>query len=445
MREVLSVHIGQCGVQIGSNFWELLALEHQIQPDASLKDKSTLEKDDTFTNFFAEDAKGTFTSRSIFVDLEPTTIDEVRKGTYNQIHQHGNLIAGKEDAAHNYARGHFTIGKEVIDKTLDKIRKMTENCSSLQGFLITQALGGGTGSGFGSLLLERLDTEYGKAKKIGYQLFASPNHSTSTVEPYNAVMGFADSMEHLDLSVYLDNKAMYEICSNQLGIERVNYANTNRLIAQSMSSTTSSLRFNGELNVDLRDLVTNLVPYPRLHYVVPTLAPLLNNYKGYEQRSVEEITNEAFNSKSSLVSCKLDYGKFLANSLMYKGDVVPQEINSAIIQLKSKRNFKFVDFIHTGFKCGINLQPPVVFSDDDMAKHSRSLAVLCNTTSIVSSWENIAHMYDTLYRKRAFAHWIVGEGMSESGMFSLPREDLASIIDDYEKIGRDVVEPVENE
>lgn len=50
--------------------------------------------------------------------------DEVRTGTYRQLFHPEQLITGKEDAANNYARGHYTIGKEIIDLVLDRTRKL---------------------------------------------------------------------------------------------------------------------------------------------------------------------------------------------------------------------------------------------------------------------------------------------------------------------------------
>ena len=68
-------------------------------------------------------------------------------GTYKQLFHPDQLVTGKEDAANNYARGHYTIGKEMIEPTMDKMRKMAEDCSGLQGFIIFHSFGGGTGSG----------------------------------------------------------------------------------------------------------------------------------------------------------------------------------------------------------------------------------------------------------------------------------------------------------
>ena len=42
------------------------------------------------------------------------------------------LLSGKEDAANNYARGHYTVGKEMIDATMERIRHLADQCTGLQ-------------------------------------------------------------------------------------------------------------------------------------------------------------------------------------------------------------------------------------------------------------------------------------------------------------------------
>ncbi len=109
MREVLSIHIGQAGIQVGNACWELYCLEHGIQPDGQMpSDKTVGGGDDAFNTFFSETGAGKHVPRAVFVDLEPTVIDEVRTGTYRQLFHPEQLISGKEDAANNYARGHYT-------------------------------------------------------------------------------------------------------------------------------------------------------------------------------------------------------------------------------------------------------------------------------------------------------------------------------------------------
>ena len=74
-------------------------------------DKTIGGGDDSFNTFFSETGAGKHVPRCVFVDLEPTVVDEVRTGTYRQLFHPEQLISGKEDAANNYARGHYTIGE----------------------------------------------------------------------------------------------------------------------------------------------------------------------------------------------------------------------------------------------------------------------------------------------------------------------------------------------
>ena len=87
------------------------------------------QNDDAFSTFFSETGAGKHVPRAVFLDLEPTVIDEVRTGTYRQLFHPEQLISGKEDAANNFARGHYTIGKEIVDMVLDRIRKLADNCT----------------------------------------------------------------------------------------------------------------------------------------------------------------------------------------------------------------------------------------------------------------------------------------------------------------------------
>ncbi|KAJ8263842.1 hypothetical protein GJAV_G00141920, partial [Gymnothorax javanicus] len=112
-RECISIHIGQAGVQMGNSCWELYCLEHSLLPDGTIND--AYPSDSSFGTFFSETGARKFVPRAAFIDLEPTVVDEIRTGPYRQLYHPDQLITGKEDAANNYARGHYTIGKEIID------------------------------------------------------------------------------------------------------------------------------------------------------------------------------------------------------------------------------------------------------------------------------------------------------------------------------------------
>jgi len=427
-RECISIHLGQAGCQMGTACWELYGLEHGINPDGSLGNP---DSDADYTAFYQETRTGKYVPRSVFLDLEPSVIDEIRLGSYKQLFHPESMITGKEDAANNFARGHYTIGKEVLDRCVDKIRREAENAASPQGFFIFHSFGGGTGSGFGSLLQERLSLEFAKKNKLDFAVYPAPQTSTAVVEPYNSVLTTHSAMDHSDVTFLVDNDAVFKICKNKLDIENPSYKELNQLIAQVVSSVTASLRFEGALNVDLNEFQTNLVPYPRIHFPLVTYAPVISTAKsGHERHSVPELTADCFEPNNQMVVCDPRTGKYMACVLLYRGDTVAKDINSAIQTMKTKRSIQFVEWCPTGFKVGINNAPMTVVPGSHQAKASRSVCMLSNTTAIVEAWSRLDMKFDLMYNKRAFVHWYVGEGMEE-GEFSEAREDLAALEADY--------------
>merc|ERR1719297_11558 len=68
----------------------------------------------------------------------------------------------------------------------------------------------------------------------------------------------------------------------------------------------------------------------------------------------------------------------MACCMLYRGDVVPKDVNAAIATIKTKRTIQFVDWCPTGFKVGINYQPPTVVPGGDLAKVQRAVCMLSN-------------------------------------------------------------------
>ncbi|EHB06632.1 Tubulin alpha-1C chain [Heterocephalus glaber] len=403
MHECISVHVGQAGVQIGHTCWELYCLKHGIQPNGQMpSDKTIGGGDDSFNTFFSETGAGKHMPRAVFVDLEPIVINEVHIGTYHQLFHPEQLITGKENAANNYAHGHYTTAR----------RSVTLSWTEFRNWLTSAQV-------------------YGASW---------PPDSIAVVEPYNSILTTHTTLAYFDCAFMVDNKAIYDICRRNLDIEYPTYTNLNCLISQIVSSITASLRFDGALNVDLTEFQTNLVPHPRIHFPLATYAPVISAEKAYhKQLTVAEITNACSELANQMVKCDPHHGKYMTCCLLYQGDMVPKDVNAAIATIKTKRTIQFVDWCPTGFKVGINYQPPTMVPGRDLAKVQQAVCMLSNTTAIAEAWARLDHKFDLMYAKHAFVHWYVGEGMEE-GEFSEAQEDMAALEKDYEEVGADSAE-----
>ncbi|CAM8933800.1 unnamed protein product [Rhodiola kirilowii] len=432
--QYISIHIGQAGIQVGNKCWELYCHEHGIQPDGQMKsDKVVWGGYEVLDAFFIETSHGKLVPRAISVDLEPSAIIELKDGDYRDLFPPEQLISGKEDAASNFARG-YKIGQEIVDLCLDKISKLADKCNELQGFLVYSAVGGGTGSGLGSFLLEQLTKNYEKKSKLVFTVYPSNQFSTSVVEPYNSVLATHTLLQHADLNFVIDNEAIYDICRASLDIEEPSYSNLNRIVSQVIASSTASLRFGCGLNVNLNEFQTNLVHHPKMKFMLSSYAPVSSVRRRYrDQLSVEEITDIVFKPSSLMAKCDPRHGKYMACCLMYNGaHIDPEDVSAAVDTIKTKSTIQFVDWCPNEVRYGYNFRPSsVVPRRDLLAKVNRAVCMISNSTSVAQLFARIDKKFDLMYSKRAFVHWYVAEDSDAEEKLSEARQDLAELEEEY--------------
>lgn len=246
-------------------------------------------------------------------------------------------------------------------------------------------------------------------------------------------------LEFSDVAFMVDNQAMYDLCLRNMDIERPKFTNLNRLISQAISSMTASLRFEGSLNCDLTEFQTNLVPYPRVHFPIASYAPFISAEKAYhETLTTYELSSAVFEPGNMMVDCNPRGEKYMACCLMFRGDVVPKDVNSAVSTIKSKRTIDFVKWCPTGFKVGINHSPACCVPGGDAAKSMRSLCMMTNSTAVGRIIDRMDHKFDRLMSKRCFVHHYVGNGMEE-GEFDDARQNLAALEQDFKELAMDDV------
>ncbi|RXM92186.1 Tubulin beta-4B chain [Acipenser ruthenus] len=208
MREIVHLQAGQCGNQIGAKFWEVISDEHGIDPTGTYHGDSDLQLE-RINVYYNEASGGKYVPRAVLVDLEPGTMDSVRSGPFGQIFRPDNFVFGQSGAGNNWAKGHYTEGAELVDSVLDVVRKEAESCDCLQGFQLTHSLGGGTGSGMGTLLISKIREEYPDRIMNTFSVVPSPKVSDTVVEPYNATLSVHQLVENTDETYCIDNEALY--------------------------------------------------------------------------------------------------------------------------------------------------------------------------------------------------------------------------------------------
>ena len=117
-------------------------------------------------------------------------------------------------------------------------------------------------------------------------------------------------------------------------------------VSLTMSGVTTSLRFPGQLNADLRKLAVNMVPFPRLHFFMPGLAPLVSRQAaGYQKLSVEQLVSQLFLPSSCMTACDPRQGRYLTVASMFRGRVSMAEVETSLGRMRDKMSDTFVPWI----------------------------------------------------------------------------------------------------
>jgi len=291
--------------------------------------------------YFDEGNGGRYIPRSVLVDLEPGTMDSVRGSPYGDLFRPDNFVYGQSGAGNNWAKGHYTEGAELVDHVLDVVRMEAEGSDCLQGFQLAHSLGGGTGSGMGTLLISKIREEYPDRMMNTFSVVPSPKVSDTVVEPYNCTLSIHQLVENTDATFVIDNEALYDICFRTLKLNNPTYGDLNHLVSLAMSGITTSFRFPGQLNADLRKLATNLVPFPRLHFFTPGIAPLSSRRsETYRNLSVNELTTQVFDAKNMMTACNPAKGKYLTAAVVYRGRMSVRDVDEQILTVQNKNSIE---------------------------------------------------------------------------------------------------------
>ncbi|GAX75354.1 hypothetical protein CEUSTIGMA_g2798.t1 [Chlamydomonas eustigma] len=462
-RELVTIQCGQCGNQIGCRFWELALREH-----AAYNSKGVF--DEALSSFFRNvdaryvpprnlpvgDGTGiiqTLKARSVIVDMECGVINEMLKGPLGDVLDTQQLISDVSGAGNNWAHGNHVYGPQYRDQMMEKIRCTVEACESLQSFLLLHSLGGGTGSGVGTYILELLADQYPDVFRFTASVFPSEDDDVVT-SPYNALLSLSKLVEFADCVLPIENQALAEIVGRVDSGARGSTANTvpaafgmvqepgsrskpfdsmNGIAAMMLLNMTSSVRFEGSLNVDLNDITMNLVPFPQMHFLISSMSPLTtpkDMAKISAPRTLDQIFTEVFNREHQLIRADPRHSTYLACGLLMRGNATISDINRNVARIKP--SLRMAHWNTEGFKLGICSKPPVGVSN--------ALLCLANNCAIAQTFTTMRDRFAKLYKRRFYTHHY--EQYMDLSMFDHASETVSGIIDQYNAVDTAVPPPV---
>ncbi|KAI1797411.1 beta-tubulin 2 [Ganoderma leucocontextum] len=440
-REIINVQVGQAGNQVGERFWRMLLAEHGLDDDGHYqgKDEQQLARVGVFfTEVELAGLSMKYVPRSVQIDLEEGVTDRISSGPLGKLYRPDTYITGQSGAGNNWAKGFYTEGAELMDSILDIVRRQAEDTNALQGFQILHSLGGGTGAGLGSLLLSKFrEVEFPDRMLATYSILPSPKVSETVVEPYNALLSVHQLVENSDLTLCIDNEALYDVTQRTLKVKLPTFDDLNTVVSQVMCGVTTSLRFPGQLNGDLRKLAMNLVPFPRLHFLMPSYAPFYDpKAKAFHRWNVKDLTNALFDRHNLLVAVDPRFGRYLTAATIFRGKVASQEAEQAVLDLQRKNSAQFVEWIPDNVSVSLCSVPPV--------GQMQAGTCLANSTAVQELFTRNLAQFSAMYKRRAFLHWYTGEGMDPME-FTEAESNTHDLIAEYQQYQEATVDDIEEE
>ncbi|OAA57709.1 Tubulin [Cordyceps fumosorosea ARSEF 2679] len=399
---------------VGSQFWQQLCQEHGISQDGNLEDFAT-EGGDRKDVFYYQSDDTRYIPRAILIDLEPRVINGIQTGPYRNIYNPENFYIGKNGvgAANNWGDG-YQSGEQVYDEILEMIDREADGSDSLEGFMMLHSIAGGTGSGLGSFLLERLNDAFPKKIVQTYSVFPdTTNAGDVVVHPYNSILSMRRLTQNADSVVVLDNGALSRIAADRLHVEKPSFQQTNQLVSTVMSASTTTLRYPGYMHNDLVSILASLIPTPRCHFLMTAYTPFTGDQveqaKTVRKTTVLDVMRRLLQPKNRMVSTvPAKKSCYISILNVIQGEVDPTDVHKSLLRIRERKLATFIPWGPASIQVALTKRSPYI-----PMSHRVSGLMLANHTSIATLFRRIVKQYDGMRKRNAFM-----EGYKKTAPFS---------------------------
>nr|POE80893.1 tubulin gamma chain [Quercus suber] len=443
LSEIITLQAGQCGNSVGSQFWQQLCQEHGINQDGNLADFAT-EGGDRKDVFFYQSDDTRYIPRAILLDFEPRVINGIQASPYGNIYNPENFYVHKEGtgAGNNWAQG-YAMGGQVEDEVFDMIDREADGSDSLEGFMLLHSIAGGTGSGLGSFLLERLNDRFPKKLIQTYSVFPDMQGGV-VVQPYNSLLAMRRLTENADSVVVLDNGALARIAADTLHVQEPSLQQTNQLMSTVMSASTTTLRYPGYMHNDLVGIVASLIPTPRCHFLQTSYTPFtgdnVESAKTVRKTTVLDVMRRLLQPKNQMVSTKPSKTSCYISILnIIMGEADPTDVHKSLLRIRERNLAQFIPWGPASIQVALTRTSPYTQPPYTTRVPPRvSGLMLANHTGIATLFKRILAQYTQLRKRNAFLDGYKREETFRDGLsqFDEAKEVVTDLIAEYEDAER---------
>ncbi|KAE8153852.1 tubulin-domain-containing protein [Aspergillus avenaceus] len=422
------------GCAVGSQFWQQLCLEHGISQDGNLEEFAT-EGGDRKDVFFYQSDDTRYIPRAILLDLEPRVLNAIQTGPYRNIYNPENFFIGQQGigAGNNWGAG-YAAGEGVQEEIFDMIDREADGSDSLEGFMFLHSIAGGTGSGLGSFILERMNDRFPKKLIQTYSVFPDTQSADVVVNPYNSLLAMRRLTQNADSVVVLDNGALSRIVADRLHVQEPSFQQTNQLVSTVMSASTTTLRYPGYMHNDLVGIIASLIPTPRSHFLITSYTPFtgdnIEQAKTVRKTTVLDVMRRLLQPKNRMVSInpsKLSCYISILNII--QGEADPTDVHKSLLRIRERRLASFIPWGPASIQVALTKKSPYIQNT-----HRVSGLMLANHTSVATLFKRIVQQYDRLRKRNAFLEQYKKEAPFSDGLgeFDEARSVVMDLIGEYE-------------
>ncbi|KAG8917592.1 gamma-tubulin, partial [Tulasnella sp. 408] len=377
---------------------------HGINNEGILEEWATDGGDRKDVFFYQADDEH-YIPRAILVDLEPRVVNSILSSSHAALYNPENIFVSKDGggAGNNWAMG-YSAGEKHYEEIMEMVDREAEGSDSLEGFMLMHSIAGGTGSGLGSFLLERLNDKFPKKLIQTYSVF--PNNTADVVvQPYNSLLAMKRLANHADSVVVVDNAALTRIVADRLhGVEdaAASFTQANQLVATVMAASTQTLRYPGYMNNDLVGIIASLIPTPRCHFLTTSFTPFtsesMDKAKSTRKTTVLDVMRRLLQPKNRMVSTSPSKTSCYISILnIIQGDVDPTDVHQSLLRIRERQMANFIPWGPASIQVAITRKSPYVTTS-----HRVSGLMLANHTSMASLCKRALDQYDRLRKRNAF-------------------------------------------